>query len=103
MEHCTDSYELLALNANETTTDESEINYFVKRRQNRRKRCSRTPAINQSLISSSTKGYNWVSKCCWHVLCLFFIGNLLWIFGLTWAATQLRTDMQALKNITEKA
>lgn len=35
-------------------------------------------------------------------MCLFFIGNLLWIFGLTWAATQLRTDMQALKNITEK-
>lgn len=36
MEHCTDSYELLALNGTQTTTDESEIEQFAKIRQTRR-------------------------------------------------------------------
>ncbi|CAH1393751.1 unnamed protein product [Nezara viridula] len=100
MERCTDSYELLALNVSETTTDE-EIERLAKRRQTRRKRRSRTPIEKQSIPSSSTNKNVSVPKFCWYILCLFFIGNILWISGLTWAATQLRTDVQALRNVTE--
>ncbi|XP_014292629.1 uncharacterized protein MAL8P1.12 isoform X2 [Halyomorpha halys] len=101
MEHCTDNYELLALNQSETTTDESELENLSRRRQAQRKRRSRTP-INQGLISSSSSTYDLVFKCCWHILCLFFVGNLLWVFGLTWIGTQLKTDVQVLRNITER-